>query len=125
LRRTGLSITRLCRLAQGGAVVHVNVVPEVIALVAETYVVQLRGSVLLAGQARGWIKQAGRWRAARLDAGDDIRVVVRRADSEGSSGTPFEVMLSWKEERPGRGEALWRQRFWVRDTAEGPVLDKV
>lgn len=103
---------------------RINVIPEVIALVGATYVVRLRGTALLAGQARGWIKQAGSWRAAQLSPGDDIRVVVRQADSQESPDTPFEVVLSWKEDRPARGPVLWRGTYRVKNAPEGPVLEE-
>ena len=108
---------------------HINVTPEVVALVGATYVVKLRGTALLADQARGWIRQAGRWRSARLSPGSDIEVDVRTADvrmagRDDCPATQFEIALTWMEDRPEQGPTLWSGTYRVLNAVDGPVLEE-
>jgi hypothetical protein len=103
---------------------HINVIPEVVSLVGATYIVKLRGTALLADQARGWIRQAGRWRSARLYPGGDIEVDVRRAGPHDCPATPFEIALTWVEDRPEQGPILWSGSYRVLNAVDGPVLEE-
>jgi hypothetical protein len=104
---------------------QINVVPEVVTLVGATYLVKLRGTALLSEQARGWIKQAGRWRVSRTDAGQDIHVAVRQADPDEGPATRFELQLKWTEDRPGHGPTLWGGSYQVRDAGGERVLEQM
>jgi hypothetical protein len=100
-----------------------TVMPEVIALSGSTYVIRLLGTAPLGEQTRGWIKQAGRWRAGSLVPGHDIEVAVRQDDPDDRPATAFEVELKRREDRPGKGPVLWSGKFIVTNTPQGPALE--
>jgi hypothetical protein len=102
----------------------VNVIPRVAALDEDGYTVALGGTASLGISALGWFKTKIAWWSSEPVSGTDIELDIPKARNEPPSGTEFEAALYWRERAPGRGEPLWRGRFRVRNTPEGPVVEE-
>lgn len=84
--------------------IELDVGPEATAFDEKRYTVRLRGTALLSGEVRAWVKQHG--------SGDP------------SSGSPAGTSrVLWKEGRH-RDPVEWNAVFWIRKTPQGLVLQR-
>jgi hypothetical protein len=105
---------------------YLNVTPRVVDFDEEGYSVALRGTALLSGLVRGWFKTKIAWWPSDAIPGDDIVLDVPKATNQPVSGTEFDAALYWREGAPWKWqEPLWKGRFRVRITPEGPAIEEV
>jgi hypothetical protein len=73
----------------------------------------------------GWLRTQHAWWGAHAVPGSDLVVDVPKTTHEGLRGrTLFEVAVCWAGSGPGKGPVLWSGTYWVRNTPEGPILEK-
>jgi hypothetical protein len=105
--------------------VDAQVVPRAVMLADGVYVIALHGTALFAGEARAYARADRReWRSQAPVPGLNLMVEVPRTLREADRGTPCEIAIYTAISRPGQGPSLWSGRYWVRNTAEGPVLEE-
>ena len=103
---------------------QIHTVPEAKMLWGGIYVIILRGTAMLSDQARAWVSTAGDRRSSTSVAGTNLMLEIPRAPREEPRGTFFEAAVYWTNSGPGKGEALWSGKYWVRHGREGPVLEE-
>jgi hypothetical protein len=94
-------------------------------LAGAVYVITLRGTAYLASTAKAWARSDDKeWRAQAPVPGLDLMVEVPRDVPEGPRGTRFELAIYPAHSFPGQGTPSWGRTYWIRNTPEGPVLDR-
>lgn len=88
------------------------------------YEVTIKGTALLDFRVRGWSRTKSIWWGSRPDPGADLTFDIPKALYETGRGTFLEVAIYRVDSAPGKGPSLWSGRYWVRNTAEGPVLEE-